>query len=84
MIIGNKLSNSCYVNSVLGWQNTGTFRLSTEASVDLAQDQELLDLMVAANFTAVFWASRHRTRTASPDSKIPKHTQLINGISPEN
>ena len=30
------------------------FRLSTEASVDLAQDEELLDLMVAANFSAVF------------------------------
>jgi len=30
------------------------FRLSTEASVDLAQDQELLDLMIAANFGAVF------------------------------
>jgi radical SAM superfamily enzyme YgiQ (UPF0313 family) len=30
------------------------FSFSTEASVDLAQDQELLDLMVAANFSAVF------------------------------
>jgi radical SAM superfamily enzyme YgiQ (UPF0313 family) len=30
------------------------FRLTTEASVDLAQDEELLDLMIAANFTAVF------------------------------
>lgn len=28
--------------------------VSTEASVDLAQDQELLDLMIAANFSAVF------------------------------
>jgi radical SAM superfamily enzyme YgiQ (UPF0313 family) len=30
------------------------FRLSTEASVDLAQDDELLDLMVKANFGGVF------------------------------
>jgi len=32
------------------WMAAHPFRLSTEASVDLAQDQELLDLMVAANF----------------------------------
>jgi len=30
------------------------FSFVTEASVDLAQDQELLDLMIAANFNAVF------------------------------
>ena len=30
------------------------FRFSTEASLDLAADEELLDLMVAANFTMVF------------------------------
>jgi len=30
------------------------FRLSTEASVDLAQDRELLELMIQANFSAVF------------------------------
>ena len=31
-----------------------TFTFNTEASVDLAQDQELMDLMVACNFGSVF------------------------------
>jgi len=64
--IGNKRNVKLLLRELGPWmaEHGYPFRLSTEASVDLAQDQELLDLMVAANFTAVFWASRHRTRTA--------------------
>jgi len=49
--IGNKRNvKLCYVNSVLGWQNTGTLPPLNQPG--LSTGSELLDLMVAANFTA--------------------------------
>lgn len=54
--IGNKRNVKLLLRELAPWmaEHGYPFRLSTEASVDLAQDQELLDLMIAANFTAVF------------------------------
>lgn len=54
--IGNKRNVKLLLRELSPWMAARgyPFRLSTEASVDLAQDQELLDLMVAANFSAVF------------------------------
>ncbi|HEY9728791.1 MAG TPA: B12-binding domain-containing radical SAM protein [Chroococcales cyanobacterium] len=54
--IGNKRNVKLLLRELGPWmaQRGYPFRLSTEASVDLAQDQELLDLMIAANFNAVF------------------------------
>jgi radical SAM superfamily enzyme YgiQ (UPF0313 family) len=54
--IGNKRNVKLLLKELKPWQEKRgyPFRLSTEASVDLAQDQELMDLMVACNFTAVF------------------------------
>lgn len=54
--IGNKRNVKLLLRELAPWQAARgyPFRLVTEASVDLAQDQELLDLMVAANFSAVF------------------------------
>lgn len=54
--IGNKRNVKLLLRELGPWMAARgyPFRFSTEASVDLAQDQELLDLMVAANFNAVF------------------------------
>ena len=54
--IGNKRNVKLMLKELAPWMKAHgyPFTLSTEASVDLAQDQELLNLMIAANFTAVF------------------------------
>ena len=54
--IGNKRNVKLLLRELVPWMaaHNYPFRLSTEASVDLAQDEELLDLMVRSNFTGVF------------------------------
>ncbi len=54
--IGNKRNVKLLLRELGPWMAAHgyPFRFSTEASVDLAQDQDLLDLMIAANFSAVF------------------------------
>jgi radical SAM superfamily enzyme YgiQ (UPF0313 family) len=54
--IGNKRNVKLMLRELIPWmaKHDYPFRFTTEASVDLAQDQELLDLMVTANFCAVF------------------------------
>ncbi|MEH2450657.1 B12-binding domain-containing radical SAM protein [Nostoc sp.] len=54
--IGNKRNVKLFLKSLLPWmvEHNYPFSFATEASVDLAQDQELMDLMVACNFGAVF------------------------------
>jgi radical SAM superfamily enzyme YgiQ (UPF0313 family) len=54
--IGNKRNAKVMLRELIPWmaERGYPFSFSTEASIDLAQDQELLDLMIAANFSAVF------------------------------
>ena len=54
--IGNKRNVKLLLRDLGPWmaERGYPFRLSTEASVDLAQDEELLKLMVEANFGGVF------------------------------
>jgi radical SAM superfamily enzyme YgiQ (UPF0313 family) len=54
--IGNKRNVKLLLKELKPWmeKHNYPFRLNTEASIDLAQDQELMDLMVACNFSAVF------------------------------
>ena len=54
--IGNRRKTRELLRAVVGWQKEHghPFPLSTEASIDLAQDEELLDLMVEAGFVMVF------------------------------
>ncbi|PSB03332.1 B12-binding domain-containing radical SAM protein [Merismopedia glauca] len=54
--IGNKRNAKLMLRELIPWmaERGYPFTFSTEASVDLAQDRELLDLMIAANFSAVF------------------------------
>ncbi len=54
--VGNKSKAKKLLPRLAAWQRAHRypFSLSTEASITLAQDEELLDLMVAAGFTMVF------------------------------
>jgi len=54
--IGNKRNVKLLLKELIPWmaERGYPFTLQTEASIDLAQDDELLDLMIAANFSAVF------------------------------
>jgi radical SAM superfamily enzyme YgiQ (UPF0313 family) len=54
--IGNKRNVKLFLKELLPWMaaHQYPFSFATEASVDLAQDQELMDLMVQCNFGAVF------------------------------
>jgi radical SAM superfamily enzyme YgiQ (UPF0313 family) len=54
--VGNHRKVKELLRSVVTWQKQHDFpfAFSTEASIDLAQDEELLDLMVEAGFSMVF------------------------------
>ena len=69
--IGNKRNVKLLLREMAPWMaaHDYPFRIVTEASVDLAQDQELLDLMIAANFSAVFLGIE------TPDTDSLKLTQ---------
>lgn len=54
--IGNKRNVKLLLKELKPWmvERNYPFSFTTEASVDLAQDQELMDMMVQCNFVAVF------------------------------
>ncbi len=54
--IGNKRNVKLLLNELKVWQaeHQYPFRFNTEASIDLAADPELMDLMVKCNFDAIF------------------------------
>ena len=54
--VGNHKAAKELLRELVGWQAARgfPFQFDTEASIDLAQDTELLDLMVAARFRSVF------------------------------
>jgi radical SAM superfamily enzyme YgiQ (UPF0313 family) len=54
--IGNKRNVKLFLKELQPWmvEHGYPFSFATEASVDLAKDQELMDMMVACNFGAVF------------------------------
>ncbi len=54
--IGNKKAAKELLRLIVPWQEKNGYplRLSTEASINLADDQELLELLYAANFRHVF------------------------------
>ncbi len=55
-LIGNKKAIKPILREVIGWQRRHGYPMTlfTEASIDLADDQELIDLMVEANFISTF------------------------------
>ncbi|MGD2180127.1 B12-binding domain-containing radical SAM protein [Lusitaniella coriacea] len=54
--IGNKRNVKLMLHELKGWmaEHQYPFSFNTEASIDLAQDTELMELMVECNFNAVF------------------------------
>jgi radical SAM superfamily enzyme YgiQ (UPF0313 family) len=55
-LIGNKKALKRFLPALAAWQKAlgYPFRFSTEASINLADDSQLLDMMKAANFFAIF------------------------------
>ncbi len=55
-LIGNKKAVKLLLRDVIAWQEKRGYPLTffSEASLDLAEDEELLQLMVEANFASVF------------------------------
>jgi len=55
-LIGNKKAIKEVLRDVVAWQEKRNYPITlfTEASIDLADDAELMDLMVRANFIATF------------------------------
>jgi radical SAM superfamily enzyme YgiQ (UPF0313 family) len=55
-LIGNKRAIKDVLRDIIAWQQAEGYPLTffTEASIDLADDQELMDMMVDANILAVF------------------------------
>jgi radical SAM superfamily enzyme YgiQ (UPF0313 family) len=55
-LIGNKKAIKALLRDLIDWQRANGYPLSlfTEASIDLADDAELMELMVEANFLSVF------------------------------
>ena len=55
-LIGNKKAIKAVLRDVAAWQHEHAYPLTlfTEASIDLADDAELMELMVEANFISVF------------------------------
>ena len=72
-LIGNKKAIKEVLRDVIAWQERHGYPLTlfTEASIDLADDAELMELMVEANFIAVVHRHREprtRSRSARPRS----------------
>jgi hypothetical protein len=69
--IGNKRDVKKFLPKLIAWQKERgfPFEFATEASINLADDDELLGLMQQANFATVF------VGIESPDEETLKHTQ---------
>jgi radical SAM superfamily enzyme YgiQ (UPF0313 family) len=69
--VGNHRKVKQLLRSIVSWQEQHGFPFAffTEASIDLAQDDELLDLMVEAGFSMVF------VGIETPDEATLAHTQ---------
>ncbi|MBE9013464.1 DUF4070 domain-containing protein [Pseudanabaenaceae cyanobacterium LEGE 13415] len=79
--IGNKRNVKLLLRAMKDWmeEHDHPFRLSTEASVDLAQDDELMELMVECNFNAVFLGIE--TPDEASLSLTNKHQNTRNSLS---
>jgi len=77
-LIGNKKAVKELLAEVAKWQEAKGYPLSffTEASLDLAEDPELIDLMVQANIHAVFIGIE------SPNEASLKETKKLQNIRP--
>ena len=75
-LIGNKKAIKVVLRDVIKWQQDNGYPLVlfTEASIDLADDSELMELMTEANFIAVF------VGIESPNEEALKETKKYQNV----
>ncbi len=76
-LIGNKKAVKVILRDIIAWQRAHGYPLkfATEASIDLAEDEELLDLMVEANFDEIF------VGIESPNEAALRETRKVQNLS---
>jgi radical SAM superfamily enzyme YgiQ (UPF0313 family) len=76
-LIGNKKAIKPILRDIVAWQRRHGYPLSltTEASIDLAEDDEMIELMVEANFESVF------VGIESPNEDALRETKKIQNLS---
>ncbi|MDQ3033025.1 MAG: B12-binding domain-containing radical SAM protein [Myxococcota bacterium] len=79
-LIGNKKAVKPLLRAIVDWQRERGYPLTffTEASLDLAEDRELLGLMVEANFQTVFVGIESPNEAALRETK--KNQNLRGGL----
>jgi radical SAM superfamily enzyme YgiQ (UPF0313 family) len=77
-LIGNKKAIKPILNDIIRWQEQHGYPLTlfTEASLDLAEDDELMDLMGRAGFQSVFIGIE------SPNEDSLKETKKLQNVRP--
>jgi radical SAM superfamily enzyme YgiQ (UPF0313 family) len=76
-LIANKKTIKPMLREIIAWQEGNGYPLSfaTEASIDLAEDEELMELMVAANIDTVF------VGIESPNEAALRETKKIQNLT---
>jgi radical SAM superfamily enzyme YgiQ (UPF0313 family) len=76
-LIGNKKAIKLILRDIIAWQKQRGYplNLTTEASIDLAEDDEMIELMVEANFESVFIGIE------SPNEDALRETKKIQNLS---
>jgi len=79
-LIGNKKAIKAILRAIIAWQEAHGYPLSlvTEASIDLAEDEEMMRLMVAANLDTVF------VGIESPNEDALRETKKIQNLTDRN
>jgi len=78
-LIGNKKAIKSILRDIIKWQQKHAYALTlfTEASLDLAEDEELMQLMGEANFQAVF------VGIESPNEESLEETKKYQNVRPK-
>lgn len=78
-LIGNKKAIKPILRDIIQWQEDRAYPLSlfTEASLDLAEDDELMDLMGQAGFQSVFIGIE------SPNEESLRETKKLQNVRPQ-
>jgi radical SAM superfamily enzyme YgiQ (UPF0313 family) len=76
-LIGNKKAIKIILREIIAWQEARGYPLSfvTEASIDLGEDEEMMQLMVKANIDAVF------VGIESPNEDALRETKKIQNLA---
>ena len=76
-LIGNKKAIKLILRDIIAWQETRGYPLSfvTEASIDLAEDDEMMRLMLDANIDSVF------VGIESPNEEALRETKKIQNLT---